>query len=82
MCPPRHFAVLYEINPWMHQEVAVDPDLARSQWEALVTTLEGAGARIERLDPHPELPDLVFTANAGTVNGRRFVPSRFRHPQR
>jgi N-dimethylarginine dimethylaminohydrolase len=28
------------------------------------------------------LPDLVFTANAGLVDGRRFVVSRFRHQER
>ncbi|MEN3316227.1 MAG: hypothetical protein V7605_2461 [Acidimicrobiaceae bacterium] len=82
MCPPEHFAVLYEINPWMHREVQVDLEAARSQWEGLVATLEAAGAAIEVLEPHPGLPDLVFTANAGTLNGRRFVPSRFRHPER
>ena len=82
MCPPEHFGVLYEINPWMHKEVAVDSERARSQWEQLVTTLRSAGAEVHRLDPHPALPDLVFTANAGIVNGRQFIPSRFRHPQR
>ena len=30
----------------------------------------------------PEVPDLVFTANAGLVNGGQFVPSHFRHPER
>ena len=34
------------------------------------------------IDPHPEVPDLVFTANAGIVNGTQFVPSHFRHPER
>ena len=82
MCPPEHFGVLYEINPWMHQEVAVDLDRARTQWEGLVGTLEDAGAIVEVLDPQPGLPDLVFTANAGVVNDRCFVPSRFRHPER
>lgn len=82
MCPPEHFGVLYEINPWMHKEVDVDVERARGQWEALVAAVQSAGARVELLDPHPELPDLVFTANAGTVNGSCFVPSRFRHPQR
>ncbi len=82
MCPPEHFGVLYEINPWMHREVAVDLDRARDQWAELVTTLTEAGAEIELLEPHPRLPDLVFTANAGTVNNGRFVPSRFRHPHR
>jgi N-dimethylarginine dimethylaminohydrolase len=82
MCPPDHFGVLYEINPWMNREVAVDLDLAREQWGALVATLTEAGAGVELLEPQPELPDLVFTANAGTVNRGRYVPSRFRHPQR
>ena len=82
MCPPEHFAVLYEINPWMHREVAVDPMLARQQWEALVAALRQAGATVELMEPVPDLPDPVFTANAGTVNGGRYVPSRFRHPQR
>ena len=82
MCPPEHFGVLYEINPWMHREVKVDLDRAQAQWDALVTAITGAGATVERLDPQPGLPDLVFTANAGTVNAGRFVPSRFRHPER
>ncbi|MEO7442019.1 MAG: amidinotransferase, partial [Acidimicrobiales bacterium] len=63
-------------------EVGVDVDRANVQWEALVATLRSAGAGVERLDPQPGLPDLVFTANAGVVNGRQFVPARFRHPQR
>jgi N-dimethylarginine dimethylaminohydrolase len=82
MCPPEHFGVLYEINPWMHREVAVDLERARDQWEALARTLQAAGAGIEVLEPHPGLPDLVFCANAGTVNRGCFVPSRFRHPER
>ncbi len=82
MCPPRYFDVLYEINPWMRREIAVDLDRAREQWDGLVDTLGAAGAQIEMLEPHPGLPDLVFTANAGTLNGDRFVPSRFRHPER
>ena len=82
MCPPVHFGVLYEINPWMHREVEVDADRTREQWDALVANLRAAGAEIEILDPQPELPDLVFTANAGTVNHGVFVPSRFRHPER
>jgi N-dimethylarginine dimethylaminohydrolase len=82
MCPPEHFGVLYEINPWMNREVPVDLDLARAQWGDLVATLTEAGAGVELLEPQPDLPDLVFTANAGTVNNGRYVPSRFRHPQR
>lgn len=82
MCRPDHFEVAYEINTWMHTEVAVDRDRAQQQWRDLVRTLEAAGAEIVLLDPQPGLPDLVFTANAGVVNGNQFVPARFRHPER
>ena len=82
MCPPMHFGVLYEINPWMHREVAVDPQKSLGQWDELVRAMESAGATVERVDPVEELPDMVFTANAGLVWGERFVPSHFRHPER
>ena len=82
MCPPEHFDVLYEINPWMHRNVKVDLERAREQWERLVDALRAAGAVVEVMEPHPDLPDLVFTANAGIVNGNQFVASRFRHPER
>ncbi|HEY6415729.1 MAG TPA: arginine deiminase-related protein, partial [Acidimicrobiales bacterium] len=82
MCPPRHFGVLYEINPWMSREVSVDPDRALAQWEGLVATLEAAGAEVVVMEPEADVPDLVFTANAGVVNGGQFVPSHFRHPER
>jgi N-dimethylarginine dimethylaminohydrolase len=82
MCPPHHFGVLYEINPWMHEEVAVEHDAASQQWEDLVAALRLAGAEVVTMDPQPTVPDLVFTANAGIVNGRQFVPSHFRHPER
>ena len=82
LCPPRHYDVVYEINPYMHVEVHPDPDRAAAQFEGLVATLRQAGATIELMDPVPGLPDLVFTANAGFVDAGRFVPSRFRHPQR
>lgn len=82
MCPPQHFGVLYEINPWMHREVEVDADRAAAEWDRLVANLRAAGAEIEVIEPQPHVPDLVFTANAGLVNGRVFVPSHFRHPER
>ena len=82
MCAPQHFGVLYEINPWMHREVSVDVERAGRQWEALVDTLRTAGASVELVEPDPSVPDMVFTANAGVVNGRQFVPSHFRYPER
>jgi N-dimethylarginine dimethylaminohydrolase len=82
MCPPVHFAVAYEINPWMHREVHVDRDRAFEQWQHLADTIAATGATVELLTPEPHVPDLVFTANAGLVSGRRFIPSHFRHRER
>jgi N-dimethylarginine dimethylaminohydrolase len=77
----------------MSREVTVDPDRALAEWEGLVATLRAAGATVELMEPHPDVPDLVFTANAGVVNATidpgegtagagQFVPSNFRHPER
>lgn len=82
MCRPEHFGVLYEINPWMHTEIRPEPERAMEQFSGLVDTLGQAGATIEWMEPVERLPDLVFTANAGVVNGAQFVPARFRHPER
>jgi N-dimethylarginine dimethylaminohydrolase len=84
MCPPAHFGVLYEINPWMHTEVRVDHDKAVAEWERLVETLRDAGAEVEVIEPQEHVPDMVFTANAGLLDAGRsvFVPSHFRHPER
>ncbi|MDQ6613822.1 MAG: arginine deiminase-related protein [Actinomycetota bacterium] len=82
MCPPHYFRVAYQINPWMIKEVVADADRAQAQWDNLVATLRAAGATIEVQPAEEDWPDLVFTANAGIVNGRQFVPARFRHPER
>jgi N-dimethylarginine dimethylaminohydrolase len=82
MCPPEHFGVLYEINPWMHREVEVDRARALAQWSGLKAALEEAGGAVEVLTPQPHVPDIVFTANAGVVNGGQFIPARFRHAER
>ncbi len=82
MCPPAHFGVDYEINPWMHVEVPVDRERARRQWDALRSTYQDMGVEVVLADPRPGLPDMVFTANAAVVRGDQAVLSRFRHPER
>ena len=83
VCPPEYFRIDYEINPWMRMSNAVNPERARIQWQGLMRMLEqDIGVLLERIEPAPNLPDMVFTANAGSVMGRRAVPSRFRHPER
>jgi N-dimethylarginine dimethylaminohydrolase len=83
VCPPDHFRIDYEINPWMRRSNAVVAESAVRQWHGLMEVLEQQlGVALERMKPVPGLPDLVFTANAGVVAGRRAALSRFRHPER
>ena len=83
VCPPDHFGIQYEINPWMRLSNAVDKDASHAQWRTLTRVLEQkAGAKLERMTPVSDLPDLVFTANAGVLHNGTAVISRFRHPER
>jgi N-dimethylarginine dimethylaminohydrolase len=82
MCPPRHFAVEYAINPWMNPDAPVNADLAMHQWWQLRETLIRLGHAVHTIDPHPGLPDMVFAANGATVIGDTVLGARFRHPQR
>ena len=83
VCPPDHFGIQYEINPWMRLSNAVDKDASHAQWRTLTRVLEqDAGAKLERMTPVAGLPDLVFTANAGLLHDGTVVISRFRHPER
>src|SRR3954471_5846950 len=87
MCPPHHFEVRYSINPWM------DPDAwatqasslvsaADVQWQTLYEALVMRGATIDLVRALPDLPDLVFTANAAVVLDGKALLARFRHPER
>ncbi|MBB6174745.1 N-dimethylarginine dimethylaminohydrolase [Nocardiopsis mwathae] len=82
VCPPRYFDVRYSINPWMDPNETVDRELAHDQWTRLVATLREAGAKLDELEPLPDHPDAVFTANHGIVDGHTFWPARMRHPER
>jgi N-dimethylarginine dimethylaminohydrolase len=87
MCRPKHFAVTYAINPWMDPAgwAADGRSLtasARLEWERLHHALLGLGATVELLPPVPDLPDLVFTANAAIVMDGKALLARFRHAER
>ena len=82
MCPPDHYGIEYEINPWMSRSRGSTPDRAKAQWRNLHDTLISLGVQVETMTPQPGLPDLVFTANAGLVHHGRFFSSQFRHEVR
>jgi N-dimethylarginine dimethylaminohydrolase len=77
MCPPDFFTVEYVINPWMAgHETSLDSDLARQQWHALKDAISEV-AEVVVMQPQPDLPDMVFTANAGVVYGNKAIASHF-----
>ncbi len=77
MCPPDYFTVDYVINPWMAgNEGQLDRSRAEEQWENLRDALSEF-AEIVTMAPQPDLPDMVFTANAGAVFGDRAIASHF-----
>lgn len=82
MCRPTFFDVSYAINPWMDPAAPVYRELAISQWEGLRATYERLGHRVELIEPHPELPDMVFAANGAFVAGDRVYGAQFRNPER
>ena len=82
MCPPDHFTVDYVINPWMAgQEDELDKARATEQWNTLKDELSEF-ADIVTMEPQPDLPDLVFTANAGVVYGDKAIASHFMPQER
>lgn len=87
MCHPRHFGVFYEINEQMKETMGrnmpVIKDRAILQWNNLVAALLEEGVAISYIPPEKNLPDMVFTANAGFVSGNsEIILSNFRHRER
>ncbi|MGL6076595.1 MAG: dimethylarginine dimethylaminohydrolase family protein [Fimbriiglobus sp.] len=82
MCPPDHYGIEYEINPWMNRSLGAVRALAHRQWQTLHDALKSLNVQIEILTPQPGLPDLVFTANAGLMHHNTFLSSRFKHDVR
>jgi N-dimethylarginine dimethylaminohydrolase len=82
MCPPDHFGIEYEINPWMNVAVEVNHERAVEQWGAVERLYNQLGETIELASPVAGLPDMVFTANAAVLWRRRAVLSRFHHAER
>lgn len=77
MCPPKFFSVEYVINPWMAgKKGSLDLELALKQWDILRDALSDV-AEIVLMEPQTDLPDLVFTANAGVVYGNKAIASHF-----
>jgi N-dimethylarginine dimethylaminohydrolase len=69
MGDPRYFSVRGGANPHTRNVLGmkkkVDPELARRQWHTMARALLAQGAEVFVVEPHQELPGLVYPANAG-----------------
>jgi len=67
MVTPKYFDITYAINAHMTQSDGrlniVNTHLAQNQWMALKHTFESLGITVSVLEGHPDLPDMVFSAN-------------------
>ena len=82
MCRPEHFTVSYRINPWMEPAKPTDTAKALAQWQTLYDTYVALGHEVELIDPVPGLPDMVYTANGGSIVDGRALGVRFRVDER
>jgi len=79
---PEHYAVVHHVNQSMDVNKTPQKPLAETQYKALVDTFVKLGCDLKFVPPILGLPEMVFTANAGLVVGRRCVLARFKFSQR
>jgi len=82
MCPPSHFDVLYQINPWMDPSVPTDTAVAVAQWRELKDTYTRLGIEVHEIEAVEGLPDMVYAANGATVVDSIAYTASFRYPER
>lgn len=82
MCRPESFDVLYNINHWMNDQIGnVNKEKAIKQWYTLFNAISRI-AIVNLIDDHKEVPDLVFTANAGLIHDDLAILSKFSTKER
>lgn len=87
MTDPARYAVTYRINPWMRPDAwssnaAELTAQAAAASAALAGALTGLGADIRWVPAAPDLPDLVFPANAAVVLDGVALLARFQRTER
>lgn len=82
VCRPDHYDINYKINPWMNPDIPSENEIAWVQWERLVSKINCFAEPIV-LDGIDNLPDMVFTANAGLLlKDGKVILSHFKHKER
>ena len=82
MCPPTTSACSTRSTRGCTRRCSSTTSGPSSSGRTSSPTCARRAPRSSVMDPDPSVPDMVFTANAGIVNGDQFVPSHFRYPER
>lgn len=82
LCPPKFYNIRYEINPWMHIENQVIQNKAETAYQELKSLYKKLGVEVFEIEPQPDLPDMVYTANCGEVCNGVFIKANFKFPER
>jgi len=84
LCKPNFFRIEYEINPWMKVEKKSDASKAFKQWKLLLSKFKRNNVKISLINPIKDLPDMVFTANAGLYikKNNSIIISKFKYKER
>jgi N-dimethylarginine dimethylaminohydrolase len=56
LCPPDHYGIEYEINPWMSRARGAEAPVAQKQWKELHATLSKLDSKIHLITAQPRLP--------------------------
>lgn len=82
MCPPDHFSIKYEINPWMHVENKVNPLKANEEFLNLKSIYQSLRVDVIEIPQDKDLPDMVYAANFGFPKNNFFIKSNFKFNER
>ncbi|MDE5022758.1 arginine deiminase-related protein, partial [Francisella tularensis subsp. holarctica] len=69
-------------NPWLDVNNKHNKTLALKQCQNLYDTYQKLGVKINLIEQGENVPDMVFTANAGVVRENTFIASNFRTAER
>lgn len=82
LCPPTHYKIAYEINPWMHIDNQVNPEKAMEEYRRLKQIYQDLGLEILEIEQGENLPDMVYAANFGSPHGNFFIKANFKFDER
>lgn len=81
LCPPEHFQIQYQINPWMANKT-INRLRAKNQWLKLVDTCQRLNIQTDFIKPQRQLPDMVFAADQGLIKNHSVILANFRFQER